>query len=179
MTVDVVHQVSIQAERFILRPVQETDLGLLQLYGGDRRVAENTTSIAHPLPPGATEAFIARSTAANRSEDVWVMDGSGHNLSGVLGCIALKRMDNNQSELGYWVAPALWNGGFASEAVHALLGANPQNNRSIFAQVFQDNPGSARVLTNAGFDYIGDAEAYCVARGHTVPTWTYIKNLNQ
>jgi hypothetical protein len=31
------------------------------------------------------------------------------------------------------------------------------------------------VLTNAGFEYLGDAEAWSVARGGRVPTWTYLK----
>jgi hypothetical protein len=33
------------------------------------------------------------------------------------------------------------------------------------------------VLTNAGFDYLGDAEAFSVARGAKVATWTYLKRL--
>ena len=97
--------------------------------------------------------------------------------------ISLKRMDEekfnrDQSEIGYWVAPAFWNTGFASEAVRALVTANPQKNRTIFAEVFQDNPGSARVLTNAGFQYLGDAETFSVARNSRVPTWTYIRKLD-
>ena len=59
--------------------------------------------------------------------------------------------------------------------MRVLLDANPQNARQIYAEVFQDNPGSARVLTNARFDYLGDAEAFCVARGAKVPTWTYLR----
>jgi RimJ/RimL family protein N-acetyltransferase len=55
--------------------------------------------------------------------------------------------------------------------------ANPLQNKTIFGSVFQDNPGSARVLTNAGFEYLGDAEAFSVARGAKVPTWTYLKRL--
>ena len=47
----------------------------------------------------------------------------------------------------------------------------------MFASVFQDNPASAKVLTNCGFDYIGDAESYSVARGSQVPTWTYLRKL--
>jgi RimJ/RimL family protein N-acetyltransferase len=91
--------------------------------------------------------------------------------------ITLKRMDRGQSEIGYWVAPAFWNAGYASEAVTALLAANPQANRTIFAEVFQDNPGPARVLTNCGFDYLGDAESFSVARNARVPTWTYLKKM--
>jgi hypothetical protein len=33
------------------------------------------------------------------------------------------------------------------------------------------------VLTNAGFDYIGDAEAFSVARNAKVPTWTYVRKM--
>ena len=64
-----------------------------------------------------------------------------------------------------------------SEAVQALVEANPQKNCTMFAEVFQDNPGSARVLTNCGFEYLGDAESFSVARNALVPTWTYIRKL--
>lgn len=165
----------IEAARFVLRPLRHSDAGLIRLYTSDRRVAEMTTTIPHPLPPGATEQFIARSLAPERDEDVWVMDGSHTGLSEVLGLIGLKRMDRNQSEIGYWVAPAFWNTGFASEAVETLVAANPFGNATIFGAVFQDNPASARVLTNAGFEYLGDAEAFSVARTAKVPTWTYLK----
>ena len=167
----------IDTDRFVLRPVRKSDAGLLAMYAGDDRVARFTRSIPHPLPPGATEAFIARALDPERTEDVWIMDGAAHDLSEVLGVIALDRMDRKQSEIGYWVAPAFWNTGIASEAVGALMAANPQKCKTIFASVFQDNPGSARVLTNAGFEYIGDAEAFSVARGAQVATWTYLKKL--
>ena len=169
----------IPAERFVLRPVRRSDAGLFAMYAGDRRVAEATRSIPHPLPPGAAENFVTRAMARGNDEDVWVMDGSDQGLSEVLGVISLKAMDRGQSEIGYWVAPAFWNTGFASEAVRALVAANPQGLRTIFAEVFQDNPGSARVLTNAGFQYLGDAETFSVARNSRVQTWTYIRKLDK
>lgn len=174
----IVSQPSIETERLVLRPIRRSDAGLLGLYGADERVARMTRSIPHPLPPGATETFIARALSDDRDEDVWVMDGTKSNLAELLGLIALERMDREQSEIGYWVAPAFWNTGLASEAVRALIEANPQGNRTMFASVFQDNPASARVLTNAGFQYLGDAEAFSVARGAPVPTWTYLKRFD-
>ena len=168
----------IAAGRFILRPVRKSDAGLFAMYAGDRRVAEGTRSIPHPLPPGASEAFVTRAMQAGRDEDIWVLDGAADGLAEVLGVISLKPMDRGQSEIGFWVAPAFWNTGFASEAVQALVAANPQNNRTIFAEVFQDNPGSARVLTHAGFEYLGDAETFSVARNAIVATWTYVKKLD-
>ncbi|OWJ76334.1 MULTISPECIES: GNAT family N-acetyltransferase [Haematobacter] len=165
----------IRAERLVLRPLRKSDAGLLSLYSGDRRVAEGTRAIPHPLPPGMTEAYIARAESPKRVEDVWALDGSEQGLAELLGVISLTHIDNNQSEVGYWVAPAFWNAGFASEAMAALLGANPHKSRTLFAEAFQDNPISARVLTNAGFRYLGDAEAYSIARGSNVPTWTYLR----
>ena len=173
----IINQPVIETERFDLRPLRRSDQGLIELYASDKRIATMTTSIPHPLPPGSTEAFVARGMADNRDEDIWAMDATKSGGAEVMGLIALKRMDRNQSEIGYWVAPAFWNGGIATEAVQAMLDANPHQSDRIFASVFQDNPGSARVLTNSGFDYLGDAEAFCVARNATVPTWTYTKKM--
>lgn len=169
--------VTIATSRFELRPVRMSDAGLFALYAGDRRVAEATQGIPHPFPPGSAEVFCARAMAAGTDEDIWAMDGTRSGLPEVLGVISLKAMDRGQSEVAFWVAPAFWNHGIASEAVLALVAANPQKNTTMFAEAFQDNPGSARVLTNAGFQYLGDAESFSVARGATVPTWTYIRKL--
>lgn len=171
----IVNQPVMDTERLILRPLRRSDAGLLALYGSDVRVAQMTRTIPHPMPPGATDAFISRALADERDEDVWVMDGSPKGMAELVGLISLERMDRDQSEISYWVAPAFWNTGFAQEAITAIIGSNPLHNKTIFASVFQDNPVSARVLTNTGFEYLGDAEAFSVARGATVPTWTYLK----
>lgn len=170
-------QPMIETARFVLRPLRGSDAGLLGMYSGDERVARNTSTIPHPLPPGAAEQYIARAQAEDRTEDVWAMDGSAVGLSEILGVVGLKRLDRGQSEIGYWVAPAFWNTGIASEAVEAIAAANPQGARTLFGSVFQDNPASAKVLTHAGFEYIGDAETFSVARNAVVPTWTYLRRL--
>ncbi len=170
-------QAVIETERFDLRPLRRSDMGLIELYFSDARVAHMTTSIPHPVPPGVTEAFVTRAMADERDEDVWAMDGSRSGASELMGLISLERMDREQSEVGYWVAPPYWNTGLASDAVQALVEANPMHNKTMFASVFQDNPASARVLTHCGFQYLGDAESFSLARDTTVPTWTYLKKL--
>lgn len=170
-------QQTIPAGRFILRPLRPSDAGLIAHYTADLRVAAGTRAIPHPLPPGASGAFVARAMAEDRREDVWAIDGSAHRLAEVLGVVSLTRMEDAQSELGFWVGAGFWNTGFATEAVGALVAANPHGDRTLFAEAFQDNPGSARVLTNCGFDYLGDAESWSVARGARVPTWTYLRKM--
>lgn len=169
----------IASERFVLRPLHRSDAGLVAHWAGDPRVARGTRSIPHPYPPGAAEALVTRAGRADRTDDVWVLDGTAQGLGEVLGLIHLARMDRRQSEISFWIAPAFWNTGLASEAVGALIAANPFGDEAIFAEVFQDNPGSARVLTNNGFDYLGDAESFSVARGVVVPTWTYALSLKR
>lgn len=173
----IIQQPVIAAERFTLRPLRRSDAGLIAMYTSDKRVAEGTRAIPHPLPPGAAESFVARALSDKRTEDVWVMDGSGQGLAEVLGLVSLTRLEDDRSEVGFWVGPGFWNTGFASEAVAALVAVNPHKARTLFAEVFQDAPGSARVLTHAGFDYLGDAEAWSVARGARVPTWTYVRKM--
>jgi len=173
----IANQPVIETARFDLRPVRRSDVGLLNMYAGDPRVAMTTPTIPHPLPPGTMEAFINRALAEPRDEDVWVMDGTRSSWSEVMGVISLSRLDRNQTEVGYWVAPAFWNTHIASEAVQAVVAANPLGNDTMFAAVYHDNPASAKVLTNAGFVYLGDAETYCLARDAAVPTWTYSHKL--
>jgi RimJ/RimL family protein N-acetyltransferase len=173
----------ITGETMVLRPLRGSDEGLIELYGSDERVARNTSTIPHPIPPGMTHAFVDRAINTDGSEYVWAMDASDHGGAELKGLISLKTMDRggrqgSQSEIGYWVAPAWWNTGTASAAVSALIAANPLANEAIFASVFQDNPASARVLTNAGFAYVGDAESFSVARNAKVATWTYIRKLD-
>ena len=171
-------QSTIQTDRFELRPMRVSDMGLIELYASDERVAGMTSSILHPLPPGTTESFVNRCIVHERDEDVWVIDGLKSGGAEVMGLISLTRMDRNQSEVGYWVAPAYWNTGLASEAVQTLVDSNPMLNVTMFGAVFQDNPASAKVLTHCGFEYLGDAETFSVARDRSVPTWTYTRKLN-
>lgn len=167
----------IAAGRFVLRPLRLSDAGLIAHYTADRRVAEGTRAIPHPLPPGAAEAYVARAMAPGRDEDVWAIDGAESDLGELVGVVSLTRVDDDQSELGFWIGSGFWNTGFATEAVGALVAANPHGARTLFAEAFQDNPGSARVLTNVGFAYLGDAESWSVARDARVPTWTYIRKM--
>jgi len=172
-----VSDIVVETERFDLRPVRMSDSGLVEVYSNDKRVARMTTTITSPVPPGATEALLLRAMAEDSTETVWAMDATKSGGAEVMGLISLERMDRNQSEVSYWVAPAFWNQGTAQIAVTALTQANPLGNDTIFASVFQDNPASARVLTNLGFEYLGDAESFCVARDSAVATWTYLKKL--
>lgn len=173
-------QPDLTTPRLRLRRLAPADAGLIHLYASDARVARMTTSIPHPNPPGSAEAFVARATRRGAEETVWALDAGEERENGLIGLISLKRAGEGVGEIGYWVAPAFWNAGYASEAVDAVVReAERRGFAALTAEVFQDNLASARVLTRAGFGYAGTGESYSVARGAMTPVFRYRRDLRQ
>ncbi|MBP7241986.1 GNAT family N-acetyltransferase [Amaricoccus sp.] len=168
------HQPDIVTARLRLRPLRPRDAALIALHAGDRRVAAATALIPHPYPPGAAEAFIERVTAPGATERCWAIDAGEGGGNGLIGTIGLEPAGDGVAAIGYWVAPAFWNVGYASEAVEGLIAfAAGDGWRALTAEVFQDNLASAKVLTRAGFAWEGEGEGHSVARGAMVPTFRY------
>jgi RimJ/RimL family protein N-acetyltransferase len=169
-------QPTIATPRLRLRPLRPADAALIGLYASDPRVARMTARIPHPYPPGAAEAFVDRVLSGVAGETVWALDAGGDN--GLIGEIGLRRREDREAEIGYWVAPAFWNAGYAGEAVEALVAhAAGSGLSALTADVFQENLASARVLERAGFVRLGPGETHSVARGGMVPTFRYRRDL--
>lgn len=162
---------TIETGRLILRSLRASDAGPMTLYSSDPRVACMTTSIPHPYPPGAAATYIERAVRRGAPDRAWAIDATPIGGAELVGVILLKR----GCDIGYWVGPPYWNTGYASEALTALvrhLLAEPARN-VLRAEVFLDNPASARVLERAGFVACGMAERHSVARGKATPARLY------
>jgi len=76
-------------------------------------------------------------------------------LAGSVGCEIGKNELRTNMELGFWVGEAFWGKGIATEAVQLFteyaLKNFPEIKR-IYAQVFDFNVASMRVLENSGFE---------------------------
>ena len=119
--------------------------------------------------------MIERALEGKRSGPLYVMDATPSDGPEMIGLVFLnKEPEEGVFQVSYVVGPAFRNTGYATEAVQAVrdhlfeAGA-----RALTAKVYQDNDTSAHVLTRAGFDYIGEGEAYSAARGAVAPTWRY------
>jgi RimJ/RimL family protein N-acetyltransferase len=155
---------TIRTERLVLRPLRPSDAGPITLHASDQRVARMTTSIPHPYPPGAADAYIEGTLTGRRAEDAWAIDATplgGEELIGVIG------YKPGPGELGYWVGPPYWNAGYATEALVALVAHLFRARRleRLDATVFADNAASAAVLLKAGLHEIGQSSNFSVARG--------------
>ena len=77
-----------------------------------------------------------------------------------------------EAELGYMLARDHWGQGYATEICRALVAAGFASGRyaRLQACVFDDNPGSARVLRKLGFEEGAACIGHCASRKADLPT---------
>ena len=159
----------IETNRLTLRPLQGADAAMITLYLSDVRLARMTALVPHPYPPGSAASYITWANSPKVDGRVWAI---GHRESDgeLVGMIHLRA----DGEIGYWVGAPFQQSGFATEAVEAIVShAFDSGTDALHAQVFQDNPASAKVLSKAGFTYTGEGDGYSMARDAAVPQWNY------
>lgn len=160
----------IETERLTLRPLQDSDAGLIALYVGDERVAMNLAVVPHPYPAGAAEAYIDYSRKDDTDELIWVIALNGE----LIGVISISPKETGRGNIGYWLAPQFWGAGFTPEALGAVIKhARTAGFKGLDAAVHQGNQGSARVLIKEEFEYCGDSQTHSIPRGGMVHSWNY------
>jgi RimJ/RimL family protein N-acetyltransferase len=162
---------TLSTSRLTLRPLQSGDAPALSRLVDDPGVATMTTSIPHPFPEGAAEAFIDRMARVEPDrEGVFALETTSDGFIGVLGFHPDGR---GAVEVGYWLGRPFWGQGYMTEAVEAALGwaGAGWGRRYLLAGHFADNPASGQVLVKAGFLYTGDVvPRFSMARGEEAPT---------
>ncbi|PSN07416.1 GNAT family N-acetyltransferase [filamentous cyanobacterium CCT1] len=138
--------------RLVLRPFMLSDVADVVALAGDRAVAENTLSIAHPYTEADAEGWINQQQAdwaASKALN-FAITQPNNTLCGSVGLRLFP--DYNMAELGYWIGRPFWGRGYATEAAAVLvdfgfinLGLNRIN-----AVHFGDNPASGRVMEKLG-----------------------------
>lgn len=92
----------------------------------------------------------------------------------LIGCTGLHR-SGEELEIGYWLTPAAWGRGYATEAGRAVLdmARHALGRRRLVSGHFLDNPASGRVLEKLGFARTGVEKRDCLARGEQVDCATF------
>lgn len=86
---------------------------------------------------------------------------------GAIGVLFRTDVERCSAELGYWIGERFWGRGRATAAVrHFTSWAMPRFGLTrVYAEIFDDNPASARVLEKAGFERIGLLRKAAVKHG--------------
>lgn len=147
--------------RLRLAPLDvERDWRDIACIGGDPLVAPMTNSHRSPWPEAEVRATLAESQWRGRLGfrlGIWF---EGH-LIGAVG------IWDDPVETGYFLDPAFWGRGLATEAMAAFL---PQmiarfGLAEVFADHCTDNPASGAVLRKLGFRQIGEGMGDSLERG--------------
>jgi len=148
----------LETERLTLRPFTLDDVDVVQKLAGAKEVALNTLTIPHPYTKKDAEDWIApqqeKFQEGLEATYAITLKPSGE-LIGAIGLVIKK--EYQLAEMGYWVGKPYWNNGYCSEAAKAVLhcGFHDLGLHRIFAQHFDRNPASGRVLKKIGMQYEG------------------------
>jgi RimJ/RimL family protein N-acetyltransferase len=163
----------IRSERLFLRPGWAEDWQELRNGIGYRAVAQHLV-----YTPQAAQAYLAE--PQQRRYPHFLVTLPTAEGSRLLGCVGLL-YGVGAAELVYWIAPAQWGQGYATEAARALLSlARTLGHRAIAALHFIDNPRSGRVLEKLGFRPTGEVcQRLCPARGEFAAALVHRRDLGE
>jgi ribosomal-protein-alanine N-acetyltransferase len=155
---------AIATEHLRLRPFVETDVEAIWPVVSEPSFPRMMSWAAH-TDRDQTLAWVRRKIGevAEGVGVVWVIEHDGR----AAGCLGfdeiewhLNALRVDRSELGFWLAPALWNKGFMTEAATAVVrfGFETIGLHKITTRCFAENTGSRRVIEKVGFRFVGRQE---------------------
>ena len=166
-----------RTEHLLLRPGWAEDAPALAAAIADESIVRNLATAPWPYALRDAEAFLASPRDPVLPSFLMVERTMGDPR--LVGACGLGRRSSGAVEMGYWIARAHWNRGFATEAGMALLAiAGALALPRLEASYFIDNPASGRVLEKLGFLPTGiAAPRYSCARGDEAMTRLCWKSL--
>jgi RimJ/RimL family protein N-acetyltransferase len=144
-----------------LRPFTDSDLDPLFVWESDPRAVE-MAAFTRP-DPSDRNAFDAHYERVRKdpSNTLLAIDDDGE-FVGTIGSFTIE----GDREVTYWIAPARWGQGLASQALRAFL--EIESSRPLYGRVASQNVASAKVLARAGFVEVGSETSFAAGVGADV-----------
>ncbi len=161
--------VRLQATKCVLRSWQPDDVEALICHANNRNIWRNLRDrFPYPYTREAAEAWI-RYVEENPQDVNLAIDVKGQAVGGI-GLILGQDIDRRAAEIGYWLSEQYWGCGIVTDAVGAMTeyGFATYDLCRIWANVFEWNPGSMRVLEKAGFVREGVLRKAATKDGQTI-----------
>jgi RimJ/RimL family protein N-acetyltransferase len=144
-----------------LRTLADGDLDALFVWESDPRAVEMAAfTRADPSDRGEFDAHYER--VRNDPSNLLLSIDDDAQFVGTIGSFTME----GEREVTYWIAPARWGQGLASQALRAFLAI--EQTRPIYGRVADHNAASAKVLARAGFVEVGSETSFAPGVGAEV-----------
>ena len=158
------------------RPFVPEDAASLARHADNINIWNNTRDyLPHPYTGRDAEEFIALASSASPMVN-FAIDVDGRAV-GAIGYVPLSDIQRISAEVGYWLGEEYWGRGIMSqvladftEYIFAETGII-----HLYANVFEDNAASMRVLEKAGFTPVGVMHRAAVKNGRVIDLHYYEK----
>lgn len=147
-----------RTERLTLRPGWAEDAPALAAAIAHPDVAYRLARLPWPYALTDAETFLAERRRIDEPTCLVFRHAGGR--AELIGGVGLHREDGTDHTLGYWLTPAAWGHGYATEAAGALVRAARDSLRlkRLTAWHWAENLASGRVLRKLGFRPTGTIE---------------------
>ena len=144
----------LETKRLILRPWRESDAATLFKYASDPDVGPR----AGWPPHQSVEESLELIKTVFSGEGMWAVELK--ETSEAIGCVGYLPaaasnldIDEDQCEVGYWIAKPYWDKGICTEAMRAVVDYcfNVKGFEVLWGDYFPENPASGRVMEKCGF----------------------------
>jgi RimJ/RimL family protein N-acetyltransferase len=149
-----------------LRPLGTEDAPALARHADNPKVAAWLRD-RFPHPYSTDDAFrFLDYISDSRGECVACLDVAGE-AAGAIGLRFRSDVERCSAELGYWLGEQFWGRGLMTAAIQGFTAwAMPRFRLTrVYAEVFAENPASARVLEKSGFQRVGLLRKAAIKRG--------------
>ena len=152
-----------ETERILLRPWRESDAEALFKYASDPEVGPR----AGWPPHKNVEESLGIIRTVFGTETMWAVELK--ETSEAIGCVGYLpasasnlKIENDQCEVGYWIAKPYWGNGICTEAMRLVVDYcfHVKGFTVLWGDYFPENPASGRVMEKCGFVDTGE-ETVC------------------
>ena len=157
-----------------IRSWQPEDVPALVRHANNRQVWRNLRDrFPHPYTVRDAGDWIGRATAAVPETHFAI--AIGDEAVGGIGLDLQTDVHRRSAELGFWLAEPYWGRGIMSEAVRAMtdFAFATFDLCRVYAEVFEWNPASMRVLEKAGYSCEGRLRKSVTKDGQTIDQVLY------
>lgn len=157
-----------------IRSWQAGDAPSLARHADNRKIwLQVRDRFPHPYTLEAAEAWVKLAPAAD-PETQFAIEVNGEAAGGI-GVFLQQDVERYSAEIGYWLGEAHWNRGITTAAVRRFTeyAFDRFGLCRLYANVFETNPGSCRVLERAGYQLEGRLRQSAVKDGQVLDGLLY------